>query len=311
LHQNGSAVNSAGAGAVNSGANGVTSGAKDVTSGANGAQSAQAKMDLGERKALWESLVRLVEEGEAGENGEDAHVLERLGCGSRLSNISAIMEMFGEQGSQGSPARQCQSSAVSRESRVSRTSRTKSITLRKFLTPGWRNRGAATPPASTPTDSFQVHPPPQEDLPFQSPQRRTPATRLLDSIIYRHSARVSPLVNGSGPPLPQNTVIGPDQVADLHHISSVNGGHFLLESWAETGTRYTRTLSETENAIHVLDGPDTRYFFGIIDIFTTYGWRQRLVRMLKSFRHCGGDHSSRGPDSYAARFVHFIEAHVA
>ena len=40
--------------------------------------------------------VRLVEEGE-GENGEDAHVLERLGCGSRLSNISAIMEMFAEQ----------------------------------------------------------------------------------------------------------------------------------------------------------------------------------------------------------------------
>ena len=79
-----------------------------------------SKMDLGERKALWESLVcfypskfllnkffiyyvsfwpqvRLVEEGECGENGEDALVLERLGCGSRLSNISAIMEMFGEQ----------------------------------------------------------------------------------------------------------------------------------------------------------------------------------------------------------------------
>ena len=57
LHQNGSAVNSAGAAAVNSGANGAASGAKDVTSGANGAQPAQAKMDLGERKALWESLV--------------------------------------------------------------------------------------------------------------------------------------------------------------------------------------------------------------------------------------------------------------
>ena len=57
LHQNGSAVNSAGAGAVNSVANGAASGAKDVASGANGAQSAQAKMDLGERKALWESLV--------------------------------------------------------------------------------------------------------------------------------------------------------------------------------------------------------------------------------------------------------------
>ena len=30
------------------------------------------------------------------------------------------------------------------------------ISFRKFLTPGWRSRGAATPPASTPTDSFQV-----------------------------------------------------------------------------------------------------------------------------------------------------------
>merc|ERR1712037_245425 len=103
-----------------------------------------------------------------------------------------------------------------------------------------------------------------------------------------------------------------DQVADLHHISSVNGGEqFLLESWAEMGPRHTRVLRETENAIHVLDGPDTRYFFGIIDIFTTYGWRQRLVRVMKSLRHCGSDHSSRGPNSYAARFVHFIEAHVA
>ena len=57
LHQNGSAVNSDGAAAVNSGTNGASSGAKDVSSGANGAQSAQAKMDLGERKALWEYLV--------------------------------------------------------------------------------------------------------------------------------------------------------------------------------------------------------------------------------------------------------------
>lgn len=38
-----------------------------------------------------------MEEGEGGENSEDALVLERLGCGSRLSNISTIMEMFGEQ----------------------------------------------------------------------------------------------------------------------------------------------------------------------------------------------------------------------
>ena len=34
-------------------------------------------------------------------------------------------------------------------------------------------------------------------------------------LIHRHSARVSPLVNVSAPPLPQNTVIGPDQASRL------------------------------------------------------------------------------------------------
>ena len=104
---------------------------------------------------------------------------------NRCNHNSVHHTRLPRQGSQGSPARQAQSSAVSRESRMSRTSRTRSITLRwflpqqlllfrlwwcflqnhgtispnifrKFLTPGWRSRGAATPPASTPTDSFQV-----------------------------------------------------------------------------------------------------------------------------------------------------------
>ena len=34
------------------------------------------------------------------------------------------------------------------------------------------------------------------------------------------------------------------------------------------------------------------------------------VRMLKSFRHCGGDHSSRGPDSYAARWQKDFPSHI-
>ena len=104
---------------------------------------------------------------------------------NRCNHNSVHHTRLPRQGSQGSPARQAQSSAVSRDSRMSRTSRTRSITLRwflpqqlllfrlwwcflqnhgkispnifrKFLTPGWRSRGAATPPASTPTDSFQV-----------------------------------------------------------------------------------------------------------------------------------------------------------
>ena len=38
--------------------------------------------------------------------------------------------------------------------------------------------------------------------------------------------------------------------------------------------------------------------------------RMTKVRMLKSFRHCGGDHSSRGPDSYAARWQNNFPSHV-
>ena len=38
--------------------------------------------------------------------------------------------------------------------------------------------------------------------------------------------------------------------------------------------------------------------------------RMAKVRMLKSFRHCGGDHSSRGPDSYAARWQNNFPSHI-
>ena len=49
---------------------------------------------------------------------------------------------------------------------------------------------------------------------------------------------------------------------------------------------------------------------GIIDIFTTYGWRQKVARVLKNIKYCGGNHSSLGPEKYSARFVAFIEKHV-
>ena len=70
------------------------------------------KMDIQERRALWDSLVKLVEDGE-GEGKDDTLLLERLRMGSRLSNISAIVELLGEQDS---PARN--GSAMSEESRT-------------------------------------------------------------------------------------------------------------------------------------------------------------------------------------------------
>ena len=53
-----------------------------------------------------------------------------------------------------------------------------------------------------------------------------------------------------------------------------------------------------------------RYYFGIIDIFTEYGFRQKVGRFLKGMLYCSSDHSSVPPDEYASRFVEFIEEHL-
>ena len=50
-----------------------------------------------------------------------------------------------------------------------------------------------------------------------------------------------------------------------------------------------------------------RYYIGIIDIFTEYGLRQKIGRVLKSIKFCNCNHSSCPPDQYASRFVSFIK----
>jgi hypothetical protein len=53
-----------------------------------------------------------------------------------------------------------------------------------------------------------------------------------------------------------------------------------------------------------------RYYFGVIDIFTEYGLRQKLSRWLKTIIYCSADHSSAPPEVYAERFFDFVEAHL-
>ncbi len=53
-----------------------------------------------------------------------------------------------------------------------------------------------------------------------------------------------------------------------------------------------------------------RYYFGVIDIFTEYGLRQKLSRWLKTIIYCSTDHSSAPPEVYAERFFDFVEAHL-
>ena len=121
-----------------------------------------AKLDFAERKALWSSLVKFVDnnteyreyQNTVNESKDESLLLERIRIESRLSNISALVELLGDGSQKNSPARKNGSS-----------SNRKTITiLKKFLTPNKKKEVFNSSPSSTPTDSFQVHPPPLTSL---------------------------------------------------------------------------------------------------------------------------------------------------
>lgn len=70
---------------------------------------------------------------------------------------------------------------------------------------------------------------------------------------------------------------------------------------------HRRLLPNCKNAIHVIDGPDHRYFVGIIDIFTVYGWKKRLENLWKSLRFPGRAFSTVSPAKYSHRFCQWIQ----
>ncbi|XP_029961618.1 phosphatidylinositol 4-phosphate 5-kinase-like protein 1 [Salarias fasciatus] len=69
---------------------------------------------------------------------------------------------------------------------------------------------------------------------------------------------------------------------------------------------HRRLLPNFKNAIHVIDGPERRYFVGIIDIFTVYGWKKRLENLWKRLRFPGRAFSTVSPDKYSHRFCRWI-----
>ncbi|XP_064164770.1 phosphatidylinositol 4-phosphate 5-kinase-like protein 1 [Anguilla rostrata] len=71
-----------------------------------------------------------------------------------------------------------------------------------------------------------------------------------------------------------------------------------------------RLLPSFRNPLHVIDGPDRRYFVGIVDVFTVYGLRKRLERLWKSLRHPGRSVSTVSPPAYAHRLSQWVHSHV-
>lgn len=209
------------------------------------------RLESSERKAIWSSLVKLVDEGD-----EDRARLE-----SRLSNMSAMVELLGD----GSPAQ-----SPSR----------KSVTvLKKFLTPK-RDKTQSQPAvlssssSSTPTNSFQVHPSPRP-LSRESPARKTPDRRdsqgtfkhILTSIFGQQTRLKIHPKSGKEPAVynspyhHDNTVICTETVNDMFEIREAEGREFSLDNWQRyLGDRDSnrRNLNNEVNALHIVDGMDAR-----------------------------------------------------
>ncbi|XP_062272909.1 phosphatidylinositol 4-phosphate 5-kinase-like protein 1 [Scomber scombrus] len=77
-----------------------------------------------------------------------------------------------------------------------------------------------------------------------------------------------------------------------------------LQEFAE---HHRRLLPNCKNGIHVIDGPDRRYFVGIIDIFTVYGMKKRLENIWKNIRFPGRAFSTVSPRKYSRRFCQWIQ----
>ncbi|XP_048874790.1 phosphatidylinositol 4-phosphate 5-kinase-like protein 1 isoform X1 [Brienomyrus brachyistius] len=70
-----------------------------------------------------------------------------------------------------------------------------------------------------------------------------------------------------------------------------------------------RLLPSTKNPLHVIDGRELRYFVGIIDIFTVYGFRKKLEHLWKRFRYPGQSFSTISPPAYAQRLCQWVQGH--
>ncbi|XP_067327869.1 phosphatidylinositol 4-phosphate 5-kinase-like protein 1 [Anolis sagrei] len=71
-----------------------------------------------------------------------------------------------------------------------------------------------------------------------------------------------------------------------------------------------RMLPNSRNPLHVVDGPEYRYFLGIIDFFTEYGCRKKLETLWKKIRYWNQSFSTVPPRTYARRLRKWVEEHT-
>ncbi|KAM9858033.1 phosphatidylinositol 4-phosphate 5-kinase-like protein 1 isoform 1-T2 [Aulostomus maculatus] len=146
--------------------------------------------------------------------------------------------------------------------------------------------------------------------------RTTKSVDLHDCPTGTHSPMMPLLEENAGEPAPEITDwdSGPSQTEaeasgeaiPLQEISKKEETRTELQlpEWHE---HHRRLLPNCKNSIHVIDGPEHRYFVGIIDIFTVYGFKKRLENLWKCLRYPGKTFSTVSPPKYSSRFCQWIQ----
>ncbi|KAF6126421.1 phosphatidylinositol-4-phosphate 5-kinase like 1 [Phyllostomus discolor] len=70
-----------------------------------------------------------------------------------------------------------------------------------------------------------------------------------------------------------------------------------VQSPDEPGAQNRRLLPDAPNALHILDGPEQRYFLGLVDLNTVYGLCKRLEHLWKTLRYPHRTFSTVSPAS--------------
>ncbi|XP_041793421.1 phosphatidylinositol 4-phosphate 5-kinase-like protein 1 isoform X2 [Chelmon rostratus] len=109
---------------------------------------------------------------------------------------------------------------------------------------------------------------------------------------------------------PQAAAEGSGEGIPLQEINCAGNETRADSELQEFHEHHCRLLPNCKNAVHVIDGPDRRYFVGIIDIFTVYGWKKRLENLWKSLRYPGRAFSTVSPTKYSNRFCQWMQDHT-
>uniref|UniRef100_A0A8C2AWS3 Phosphatidylinositol-4-phosphate 5-kinase-like 1 n=1 Tax=Cyprinus carpio TaxID=7962 RepID=A0A8C2AWS3_CYPCA len=135
--------------------------------------------------------------------------------------------------------------------------------------------------------------------------------------------RAKKSVNATSSPTHATSPTVPGVVAEEDSTilsSELNTTQYKIEQQSRVGTESAdlqtfqaqnrRLLPNFKNPLHVIDGPDQRYFIGIIDIFTVYGFKKRLEHLWKRLRHPRQTFSTVSPPAYCHRLCQWVQDHT-